>query len=464
MDLGLSHLMSPPIPDGASPAPRFESTLLPGKIRLAIQPTRKLKTVLVKVFITDGLDEQTTERSLISQVLGRGTRQLPDMQQLNRFLEGLYGTRMFSSVAKSGEWHVSRYGISVVNESFVPGEKRLLGRGLEFLGGLVGSPHTENGVFSSEYVDSERAILAQVIESLVDDKSSYAHFRCVEEMCSREPFRRYSQGDVARLQGVDAASLWTYYREWIRSAPIAIYVSGDVDPARVRDEIEAAFSFERGEVREPLPVAEARPVEREREVREQLDLQQARLVIGYRHGITYAHPDYESLVLMNGVLGGYSHSKLFQNVREKASLAYSAYSSVERHKGLLFVSCGIAAEKYEQALRISLEQVDAMAQGDISDEDIEATRKTVLEQNRMLEDDFSALAEADFALSLHGRRLDMPGFRERIRAVDKADMVRVAQRLRRDTTYFLHGADDGASGTSVRAGEVPRSGETEART
>jgi len=46
-------------------------------------------------------------------------------------------------------------------------------------------------------------------------------------------------------------------------------------------------------------------------------------------------------LVYNSILGGGLHSKLFQNVREKAGLAYYAFSRLEKFKGLMVVSCGI---------------------------------------------------------------------------------------------------------------------------
>jgi len=172
-------------------------------------------------------------------------------------------------------------------------------------------------------------------------------------------------------------------------------------------------------------------------IRETMDLNQARLAIGYRHGITYSDPRYEALLLMNGILGGFSHSKLFQNVREKASMAYSVHSSVERTKGLLFISAGIGPGQETEALRIIEEQVSAMRRGEITDEEISATLSTILNSNEMLEDNLAALADVDFVWGLHGRPMDLAAFRERLRNVTRDAIVETATRLEHDTTYIL---------------------------
>ncbi len=43
--------------------------------------------------------------------------------------------------------------------------------------------------------------------------------------------------------------------------------------------------------------------------------------MGLSMNTSYADDDYPAALMYNGILGGYPHSKLFLNVREKASLA-----------------------------------------------------------------------------------------------------------------------------------------------
>ncbi len=103
----------------------------------------------------------------------------------------------------------------------------------------------------------------------------------------------------------------------------------------------------------------------------------------------------------------------------------------------LFISSGIAPENRDKALAIILGQVEALKKGEISDEEIQTTRLTILHANEMLEDNLGALADVDFFWSLHGRKLDLLTFRERVQKVEKDEIVEVARRLEHDTTYLL---------------------------
>ncbi len=427
--------MPPPAP------PTFTHYDLPGSIHLAVNSNKKMKTVSIRLSFVGNLSEDVATRlSLAPSVLRRGTRRHPDLQRISRFLEGLYGTSLSTIVHKIGEWHVARFQVDVVNERFLPDGKGVLRTAAEFLRELLVDPVEEAGGFKPEHVDGEKINLRRTIESLVDSKGAYAHQRLIECMCPDEPYRLYEHGDARAIDGIGAVDLWRFHRTVLAEYPLHVYVAGDLDIDRTRDlfaEIFSAGEFGRREgfvlSGRPRPVAVGAP----RHVEETMDVNQAKLLFGYRHGIMYADPLYEALLVMNGVLGGYSHSKLFQNVREKANLCYSVHSGLERTKGLLLVSSGIAPEKYHEAREIILAQVKATQDGQVSDEEIEATISTLVNHNEMLEDNLGALAEVDLSWRLGGRPLDLTLLRERIEAVGRDDVVAAARRLQLDTTYLL---------------------------
>jgi predicted Zn-dependent peptidase len=426
----------------AAAPPTFEVFDLPGDCRLVLNTNVKMKTVSVLVWFLGNLEEASvTPNSLLPSVLRRGTRSFPDMQAISRHLEGLYGTTVNSSVRKIGEWHVVRFRLEVVNEIFVPGETEILRRGLEFLRELLHEPHRVAGGFQPDCVEQEKKNLERSIASLVDNKGAYAEHRMFEEMCREEPFRLLQSGRIEDIPAIDPTSLWDYYEGWRDRRPVHVYVAGDIDLTATRDLVEEVFTSAfsgraGGYVLSPEPADVPAP-SAPREVVERLEVNQAKLVLGFRHGIHHTDSLYEALLVMNGVLGGFSHSKLFQNVREKASLAYSVHSGLERTKGILVISAGIGPGQYEKALEIILEQVEQMKAGEITDEEIQATVSTLINSNNMLEDALPSLCEVHFVWGIHGRTLDLEAFRKRLLAVSRDDIVEAARRLQHDTTYLL---------------------------
>jgi predicted Zn-dependent peptidase len=142
-------------------------------------------------------------------------------------------------------------------------------------------------------------------------------------------------------------------------------------------------------------------------------------------------------MVYNGILGGGIHSKLFQNVREKASLAYYAFSRLDKFKGLMLISCGIESENKEKAYKIILEQIEAMNKGDISDYEITSTLKTMETGIKSLRDSQLQIVDFNFGQTITGTNETFESIIEKIKNVSKQDIINISNRIILDTVYFL---------------------------
>src|SRR5699024_5722324 len=124
------------------------------------------------------------------------------------------------------------------------------------------------------------------------------------------------------------------------------------------------------------------------------------------------------VLVTNGILGAYPHSKLFVNVREKESLAYYAASRYEPYKGVLFAMAGIAPEQYEKTKAIINEQLNAMKRGEITDEEVTTTKQML--KNQILEqvDSARGAIEMNYQNVMSGKNRTVDDRLEEIEAVD----------------------------------------------
>jgi predicted Zn-dependent peptidase len=165
--------------------------------------------------------------------------------------------------------------------------------------------------------------------------------------------------------------------------------------------------------------------------------------MGYRTHIKYGDPDYYALQVFNGIFGGFSHSKLFHNVREKASLAYYVASRLESHKGLMMVMSGIEFKNFELAVNIIKEQMDAMRSGDFTDEEIEQTKAVI--ENQMLEtlDTARGMVEILYHNVVSKINVPLDQWMKGMQESTKEDIIAVANKVNLDTIYFLTGMEAG---------------------
>lgn len=422
----------------------FTSWELQPGVNLHVAPTEKFKTVRMRVSFESHLSSDTaTANALIPLVLRRGSQSLPTMREISCHLEGLYGAAFGVDTRKIGESQLMEAQFHVSSERFLPEAAGLLAESIDFLRETLLNPVTVDGAFKPEYVNSERETLRQRIDGLVDERFQYAVERCYANMCADEPFGTYRYGQSDALEALDAPGLYARYQDIINNSPVHIIVVGAVQPDEVRALFAERFVLPRGQVADIAEPKTVHPGEA-RTVIERMDVQQGVLVLGCRLPVKYTDDNYPALLMYNGILGGFSHSKLFTEVRERASLAYTAFSRMETVKGVQILFAGIDVNKFDQARDIMLAQLDAVKQGNVSETELESTRKAMLNGLTSGLDDASQIIHNRLFGAVGGTFRDVSDTAAAIESVTLDDIVQVAQGVELDTVYFLR--DLGAKG------------------
>jgi len=170
---------------------------------------------------------------------------------------------------------------------------------------------------------------------------------------------------------------------------------------------------------------------------QQMKVNQARLSMGFRTGITRKDQDYYSLLVFNSLIGGSTHSKLFREIREKRSLAYYVSSSIETTKGLLLINSGINAENQAEVVELVKKEINSAAEGDFSQEDFIRSKKSII--NHLKQDlDSNRALSAHYLLSLVNNKRE--SIKKTIAEVEKVkidDIINAAEKLKLDTVYLL---------------------------
>jgi len=416
----------------------FKTYNLPNGIRFHLYPTEKFKTLVFSVFLHQNLRrELAAPTALLPYVLERGTGKWPTTRELAKAMEELYGADILTDIVKRGERHVLQFMLEIVNPLFVPGEENLEEKGLEVLKEVLSNPLLEEGRFKESYVKREKELLKNRIEGLINDKVSYALERCIQEMCREEKYGVYRLGQLEDLEKINSQNLYEYYQDVLARAPMDVFVLGKIDAQEILPLIEKAFDFKREDLWEIDPTQIYREVQEPRYVEERLEVSQGKLTLGYRTNTAVTDDDFYPLLFYNGILGAFPHSKLFQNVREKASLAYYANSRLERNKGIMLIASGIEINNYDKALKIIQEQVSSLKEGDITSYELESTRVGLINQVRVSEDNPYQIINRHLGGIIGGRQESIQEIIEQLKGVTREDVVRVAEKIKLDTIYFL---------------------------
>jgi len=416
-----------------------------GRLRLHVLPTKRFKTFALSLFVGIPLTEsRVTPVALTPFVLRRGTASYPETISFRERLDDLYGAGFGFDIYKRGDFQIVQFKLDIINDRFVSSRQPLLKEAVDFLGEVLTSPALEEGRFRSRYVEAEKTTVRKRIEAIVNDKIRYAAERCVEEMCKDEPYRLPALGRKDDLDGLDAEKLYEAYRNWLNDAVLDLYVSGDTTLEEVEPLAEAAFKLSGGSPSSYAPPRLRKARNEPQTVVERLDVGQGKLNMGLTTGISFGDERYPALLMYNGLLGAFPHSKLFVNVREKASLAYYASSRLDGHKGLLTIQSGIEIGNYEKAVGIIREQLASMRRGEIGEADLLRTKAMLANQLRELQDSAFERISFDFNNVLAGTDRNGDSLLEELEAVTPERVAEVAQSVELDTIYFLRDRKGGS--------------------
>ena len=409
-------------------------------IKLHTIKTEKFKTNLIAVMLTTKLDRKNvTKNALIPAVLRRGTKFMQTQEEINKKMEDMYGASFDCGLDKTGDNQILKFYMETVNNEFLPQDaENMIKSSIEKIFEIIFNPYLENGVFKKEYVEQEKENIKQIIDGKIDSKARYALDRCIEEMYKNEPFGLYKFGYVEDLKDINEKNLYEYYLELIKTCKIDIYISGIVDE-NIHNIIKQNENIEKLQERKTdFKEFELNKKENEeaKEIQESMEITQGKLIIGLDVNILDKDARYK-IMIYNSLLGGSANSKLFQNVREKASLAYTASSSYYRFKNNIFINCGIDIPNYQKALEIIKKQIEDMKNGDFTDEEIENAKNGIIASIKTIDDEQDTEITYYFGQELSGTKTRLEEYIENIQKINKADVLEVAKQISINTIYFL---------------------------
>ena len=415
--------------------------------------TNKFKTNLYAVFLATPMNRETvTKNALITAILRRGSQNLQSQDVISKKLEEMYGASFDCGIDKTGDNHIMKFYLEAISEEFLPEKEELAKKCIEILLDIIFNPLIENNGFKEEYVESEKNNLKQIIESKIDNKRTYSLERCVEEMFKDEPYGLYKYGYVEDLDKLTPQNLYEYYKQLINQCKIDIFVSNTItnmasnttndleSNENINNIIEQNDIIKKLKEREPIYVKSNennnQESSQEKVVEEHMQVGQGNLVIGLKVNANQDNAKYITSVY-NAILGGGANSKLFQNVREKESLAYTAASNYRRQKNVIFIRCGIEIENYKKALDTIRVQLEDIKNGNFTEEDLINSKKLITESIRGISSEQDTEITYYYGQELSNKLVSLEDYIHKIEGVTKKDVEEIARNISVDTIYFL---------------------------
>ncbi|MCH5206095.1 MAG: insulinase family protein [Oscillospiraceae bacterium] len=308
----------------------------------------------------------------------------------------------------------------------------------ELLSECLLNPNAENGAFDENTTDLMRAELIDTIDSVINEKSSYAIQNANKTAFVGEPMEFPANGTHEQAEKVTAKSAYTAYRRILESARVEIFAVGCSDFSDAERILSETFKkIERKNICE-LTVTPSKLKPEPAFASDRLPMQQAILRMYFK---APELTDRFAGTMFTMILGGMTTSRFFENIREKQSLCYYCSCVAGRNKRYLAVYAGVEPKNIERTREAVLEEIRDICENGVSDEEIKTAMLEINNEISSIYDSGASMTGWYLNQLTDGKTLSPEEFCEEIRAVT-AERIQAAARLYSlDTVYTLSGEE-----------------------
>lgn len=418
-----------------------ETFTIKKNIKGHIVQTDKFKSKLVSIYLTKTTSrEEITQNALLPLVLKRGSTKYPSQEIISKKLDLLYGASIDISFDIMADNSVIRFQTIAMDDKYKYDDtnENIFEEAIDLLFDIAFNPKVEDNHFWDEYVEKEKDNLRKIMDARIDDKRSYSMERCIEELYKGKKYGVIRAGYKEDLEKINSKTLYDQYKEFLENCKIDFYFSGDFANTDIKKIISENNYVKKLADRDKNYISEKIDEsfeDEEKRIIEKMDVAQGNIVIGLVNENIEADDIYLSLA--NAILGVGANSKLFQNVREKASLAYYAGSSFVQQKNLILVRAGIEIKNYEKAVKLIREQIELVKQGDFTDEEIASAKKMLIAPLLGIEDEQGLEAAYEFRNELFNVKMTKEDKIKKIQDAKKEDILKAFEETQVKMIYFL---------------------------
>ncbi len=403
----------PPAASVVAEGPPAMRSTLPNGARLVISERHSVPMVVIRVLIDAGARRDPPGKegvaSLTAEVLTEGTK-TRSASQINEAVD-------FIGASLDASADTDSAGASVTALS------KDLSTAIELLTDVLLRP-----TFPDLEVTRRREAALAAIRASEDDPGHVAARAFTEAVFGGEPYGHESIGTARAVAKLTRADLVAFYKAFYRPERSIITVVGDVDPAQIAERLTAAladwtggapsFEYPTSAAEPPRPVLIDKPIT------------QANIALGHR-GVARDNPDFLTISVMNFILGGGGFtSRLIDNIRTKAGLAYAVSSSFSANKapGVFQVAMQTKNQSANEAIQRACEEIERIRREPVSDDELSGAKLYLTGSFPMRFDSngktVGFLSQVEF-FGLGDDYADK--YAERINAVTKDDVLRVAR-------------------------------------
>ncbi len=408
----------------------------------------KFKSVYISVNFTMNVNEKgISESAVLASLLSKSSKKYKNQIEIEKYMYELFGAEFDVNVQKYGDLYNVEFLIEAINKDFLPENEDVIIKCVNFLHDIITEPNLENNTFSKDLVEREKKAILEKIKSKKDDKLRYSVTKMEEIMCNGENFGVYVYGTEKVVSQITSEDLYQRYIWMLNNSCITVIISGnlngydkiDCEVNRIFNDINSNISYENLNFNNKHEKHNDKALN---ETIEKSDTTQSVISMGLKVEEASIEEFY-ILSLYNAILGSTPSSKLFQNFREKESLAYTVRSRYYRFKDIIIIYAGIESENFNKAKKVIEKELNDIVIGNITDEEFNAAKTSVISDFNEWDDSKVALAKMLFVnlIIYKNDQISIEKMINLISNVTKSQVIDIAKKIKLKEIFLLGGSD-----------------------
>ncbi|MCY7018270.1 insulinase family protein [Streptococcus sanguinis] len=408
-------------------------------VRLHFIQSEKFKTNKIRVRFSAPMSKETVAgRVLTASMLETVNTVYPTSQAFRERLANLYGADYSTSLSRRGLVHYLDINLSFVRDKFLSRKNVLTDAMLDFLKASLFSPLVSQNAFDESAFEIEKKNILNDLEAEIENHFYHAHRELDKLFYEEEEMQMPRVGTIELIQKETAASSFAAFQQMLQENQIDFFFIGDFNEVAVREKIQS-FNFAPRQQELQL-VYQQEYSNVLREGLEQKDVHQSIIELGYHFPIQYGESEHMPLVVLNALLGGFAHSKLFINLREKEGLAYTISSNFDIFSGMMRIYAGIDRSNRTRTVALINRQIGDLKRGNFSQEELNQTKKMLRNSVLLAQDRQNTILERAYMASVLGKKfLSLEAWLETLEQVHRDDIIKAAGQLKLQAIYFMEG-------------------------
>ena len=400
--------------------------------RLHLIKNTSFKTISFKIVFWNELKkEDLAYRNMLVNNLLFSSHKYNTNRKIAIRKEELYNADIYGKTYRKGTQIVTEMCLSSIEDRFT--EDGNFRKSLEFLFDCINNPNINNGAFEEVSFNITKENIMNSIKSEKENPNYLAYQKYKELIGKNNAFIGSILGTLEEVESITPFSLYEYYKSFFQNNHIDIYILGDLEEKDVLY-IDKLINFRSKHIKYSNVY-----LSYEKEYSENCEdskFNQSKLFMGGSiKALTEHEKKYESIIY-NIILGNSPTSKLFQNIREKMSYAYTISSSINRLDGMFVINAGISLKNFEKTKSEIINQINEMKQGSFDSKEIKDAKEVILSIIKEINDNPWAIIDY-YNNHLYFDADTIEKQIKEITKIQKEDILSVANKINIDTVFLL---------------------------